>query len=122
MVALRATEELRRGFISTPCLYLPDVDNHVPAFGAFHPHCRHSIDVVFFADNCNLLLQSVLYDFTTCFCFSFLFGVGLNITTLIASEAYAVFGLFWHETRTAVWTKLHRERLPRICENIENDA
>ena len=80
VVAFGASEKLRRSFISASGLHLPNIDYHVPAFGALHPHRGHSVHVVFYAYDSDLLLQGMLYDFARCFCFNFLFSVRLHVT------------------------------------------
>ncbi len=109
VVAFGATEELRGGFVSASGLNLPNVDLHVAAFGALHPHSWHGLHVVLFADDCDLLLQRVFDDFPVSFGLSGIFGFGFDVAAFWAGKADASFRLFRHETGAAVWAKLHNE-------------
>jgi hypothetical protein len=85
VVAFCAAEELRGCFVAASGLHLPDVHKHVPTFWALHPHGGHCFNVVFFADNRDLLLQGVFDDFSARFSLSGLFLAGLNVAAFWAS-------------------------------------
>ena len=71
VVAFCAAEELGRCFVAAPRLDLPDINQHVAAFWALHPHGRHRVHLIFFSDYCHLLLKVVCYYFSTYFGFRF---------------------------------------------------
>ena len=107
MITFCAPEKLGRSFISASRLHLPNINYHISAFWAFHPHGWHSIYLILFPYNCDLLLQVVYYDFAASlrFCFWCLFL--LDVLTFRASKWNFFLRFFGNETRTAIWTKLH---------------
>jgi hypothetical protein len=52
VVAFGASEELRGRLVAASGLHLPNINKHVAAFGALHPHGWHSVNFVFFPDDC----------------------------------------------------------------------
>jgi hypothetical protein len=85
VAAFCATHKLRGCFVAASRLHLPNINKHVPAFGAFHPEGWQRIQfLVFFSYNGYQLLQIVLNDpaffqlsFLACFLFYVVtFGAG----------------------------------------------
>jgi hypothetical protein len=110
MIAFCAAEELSGRFIAASSLHLPNVNQHVAAFGALHPHSWHGVHfLVFFTDNRHLLLHAVLYDFAAYLCVSFVSSVRLHVAAFRASQNDRAFSFFRNQSRTAVGTELHTE-------------
>ena len=69
VVAFCAAEELGRCFVSSARLDLPDINQHVAAFWALHPHGWHRVYLIFFSDDGHSFLKVVFYDFSAYFGF-----------------------------------------------------
>jgi hypothetical protein len=63
MIALCASEKLSRGFIAAASLHLPNENQHISAFWAFHPHSWHCVYLIFFGDYGHLMVKIVLEYF-----------------------------------------------------------
>ncbi len=107
VVTFGASEKLRRRFVAAPRLHLPDINQHVAAFGALHAHGGHGFNLVFFADNGHLLLQGMFYDFGAYLVFAFSVCVGLDVAAFGAGKNYCAVCFFGYKACAIVWTKLH---------------
>ena len=107
VVTFCATEKLRWSLIPTSRLNLPNINQHIPTFGTLHPHCRHSIHLVFFANYRYLLLKTMLYDSTSWPGLSLGAWRLLNIPAFWACQWDFCFGLFGNEPWSTIWTKFH---------------